>query len=99
MELYPELVKVATAASGAATSVVIIKGTPREKVTMFACAFPMAYFLAPPIAIYFNVETSTGAIGYVIGMLGMATAKKAYEFIEGINVKEFWDAVIEKIKR
>ncbi len=83
--------------AGALVSMNFLQGTwPARLFTAF-CGAVLSFYAAAHIARVISIPE--GLAGFLLGMFGMAIASRCWEWIQAAPIAEFWQIVLDRIRR
>lgn len=85
MDFPPGLDEFAPGAAGSLVAVPFLKGPWHVRLSMVFGGAALSFYGTNPVAGYLDAQASTGLVGFLIGLFGMAVVSKVYELIESVE--------------
>lgn len=92
---HETLAKIAAGASGSGLAAWLARATGWTLAVMFVGGLAAAYFIAPAVANWFNLQAHESAVGFVVGFLAILMLRKVHEVIDGIPANSLGGALVE----
>lgn len=92
----PELKAAGPGVLGALLALIFLREPWPKATALFIGGVVTAQLLGGPIADYFDVEKYVGAVGFLVGLLSMAAAAKAFATIDAFEPAKFWESLRKK---
>lgn len=96
----PELRSAGPGIAGSILAVLFLRRPPWMLLGMFIGGCVLSYIATPWLAAYLEAGAKgEGLVGFLLGMFGMTSVAKLYDFLEVVDVRQVWDAVIDFLRK
>lgn len=90
----PELRQAGPGIAGSLLALMFMRRPWAMLAAMFLGGCTIAYIVTPWLAAYLEVgKGGENVAAFLLGLFGMATTAKVFDFIEAVNVAEIWAAL------
>jgi hypothetical protein len=98
--LPPELRAAGPGVAGSVLALFFLRRPPLMLAGMFIGGCMLSFFATPWLAAWMDVGIKgEGLTGFIVGLFGMTSMAKVYDFIEVIEVSQIWRALIDFIRK
>jgi uncharacterized membrane protein YraQ (UPF0718 family) len=99
-QIPPELRNAGPGVAGSMLALLFLRRPPLMLAGMFLGGCVLSFFATPWLSAYLEVGIhGASLVGFLVGMFGMATTAKVYDFFEVVEVSQIWKALIDFIRK
>lgn len=96
-QIPEELNRSASGIAGSLLALFFMRRPPMEKFGIFLGGCLLAHFGGQLMTYVLDLKTFEGAVGFLVGLLGMRLVEKVYEMIEVIDLKDLWVRLLKRV--
>lgn len=99
IDIPPEARDALPGVAGAVISALFLKGPWRLIGGMVCGGAALAFYVAPVLAAWFSAPKAAGALGFLLGLFGMAVVAKVHEAIQAFAAGDIGKALLDKFRQ
>lgn len=99
IDIPPEARDALPGVAGAVISALFLKGPWRLVSGMTLGGVALAFYVAPVLADWFAAPKAVGALGFGLGLFGMAIVAKIHEAIQAFAAGDIGKALLDKFRQ
>ena len=98
-QIPPELRSAGPGVAGSALALFFMRRAPMVMIGIFCGGVVVSFYLTPWLAHLFDMDKTRDALGFIVGLFGMATTAKVFDTIESASAAELWKAILDAIRK